>query len=372
MPQSLRSVFAFAFCCCGCDYTALSAAVGEHVVYHWDGSEEQLCGGTVAVADRFVEAIPAYYGSSLENRGPNIQYFWGLPGQSSACAWGGASECSVHLLTGFTVFSEIPLNTHELAHTAKGGYGQPDFVNEGFATRWEQSELLGGVPWRTAPSAVSEVGLRAQFALHLGTHVDYVMAHAWWVALETHYGPSKMGKLIEVLEGSGSAGDVEAALQQVLGISLAESAALAASLPELFLDDPVCELAGLPTLVWNGEPLVVEREHARCDDDDVVNLRGQRVSWLFALDFPMDWVAVDVEVTVPDNADLQQKSLVLSWCDGEISLDHMSATHFSAAHPDAPSTTKYLGGHYVAALWGVLQADGSVEFPRAEFKESSP
>jgi len=52
--------------------------VGEHVVYHWDPSEKQIYGGTIATADRFVELIPAYYGLPLVSAGPNIEYFWSV------------------------------------------------------------------------------------------------------------------------------------------------------------------------------------------------------------------------------------------------------------------------------------------------------
>jgi hypothetical protein len=359
--------------CVGCDYTALSTEVGEHVVYHWDSNEEQLCGGTVGTADRFVEAIRGHYGLPFEGGGPNVEYFWKLRGASNACSFGNRDACTIHLLSGFTLFTDRPIDTHELAHTTEGGYGKPFFLMEGFASRW-QSDLVGsGNAWRTVPGFLSETELRAAFAVKKSSDVNYGMAHKWWVALETNFGPAKMGEFIAEIGSSLSNHDVEAALQHVLGISLAESAALAENLPELMLDDPACSLAGLPTLVWEGDPLVVDRGEVRCENDDIVTLGGGRVRWLFALEFPPEGLETNMKITVPTTVDPQRKQLVLSWCDGEVSLnDYMAAYYFDATHPGVNGTPQFLAGRLVAALQGEVEADGSVELPRVVFEESLP
>src|SRR5690242_11562819 len=109
-----------AFACGGCEQ--YSTQVGEHVVYHWNvaawaAEDEQLCGGTVKAADRFVAGVANYYGWSLPKDGPTIEYFWDR-GLRRGCM---ADSCTEAILAGAQVFSYQPLQTHELAHTAPGG-----------------------------------------------------------------------------------------------------------------------------------------------------------------------------------------------------------------------------------------------------------
>lgn len=363
---------ALAFVCSGCDYySVLSTQVGEHVVYHWDADtwaaeNQQLCGGTAKAADRFVAGISAYYGWTLPQDGPTIEYFWDRALTKSQCSPLDASAC---VRTGLApvVFSYSPFDTHELAHTVESGHHHSRFINEGFAARW-QSGLGGGEDTlRTTETFLSEDQLRAQFYADRAD-VLYESAFTWWFALETTYGPAKMADFIAELDGPAPADHIEPALQRVFGISVAESVALAESLAGLAIEDPACEFAGLPTLVWHeDEPFVVDHEDARCEDSDVMSVQGPRASWLVTLEFPVP-VELDVRVTAPQG-DLTQKQLLMAKCDIAVSLDWPSYDTLTAKPPDAPTISRHLDGRYVASLIGVVTADGSVEFPRAVFEK---
>jgi hypothetical protein len=359
----------------GCDYTEYSTQVGEYVVYHWNArawaaEDEQLCGGTVKAADRFVAGIANYYGWPLAEHGPTIEYFWDRALTKSACAWLDGSACELSLGSP-VVFSFQPFHAHELAHTTKGGAGHSAFINEAFAVRWQSGVIAGDYTAPTVPDFVSEDELRAQFEVDFGPEIDPSMGFTWWVALETTYGPAKMAELIAELDSS-SVRDVERALQRVFGISLAESAAIAQDFPEVSIDDPVCTFDGLPTLVWNeDEPLVIDRGDARCEDDDLISMGGQRANWLVALEFPEPGVEVEVRVTAPEG-ELSQKELVMATCNDELTYDWMSYDTFDAEAPATPGTLRHLSGHYVGGLVGVIAADGSVEFPRVVIEEVLP
>src|SRR5690606_38765308 len=261
--RHLASLAALTLLCGGCDYTVLSTEVGEHVVYHYDADANQMCGATVATADRFVEMIPAHYGLPHATNGPNIEYFWEVDGLIRNACPRDKRACVWFLLSGFTVFSGDPLCAHELAHTARGGHGLPPLINETFAWRWESALLSPNAPPNTELSFVNEAELRDHLE-RSSSDADVLRGFTWLIALEITYGPEKHGEFITELGESASAKDVEAAVQRVFGLSLAESVTLAASQPTLTVAEPACKLQGLPTLVWDGEPLVIDLEGARC------------------------------------------------------------------------------------------------------------
>lgn len=367
-------VLALAFVCSGCDYAVLSTQVGEHVVYHWDADaraaeNQQLCGGTVKAADRFVAGVSAHYGWTLPQDGPTTEYFWDRALMKSMCP-SYSRGCVTHK---GTVFTYHPFHTHELAHTAKGGHGHSPFINEGFATRWASGLVSAGITPVTTPDFFNEDQLRAQLDMDDASSVDYPSAFTWWVALETTYGPAKMTDfIIELDNGPVSTRHVEHALQRVFGISLAESAALAEDLPELELEDPACEFDGLPTLVWHeDDPFIIEREGASCEDSDIVSVQGRRASWLVALEFPNQPVELDLYVTAPEDS-RTQKALLMAECDITMNLDYPSYDTLSAWALDAPARSRHLSGRYVASLVGVIAADGAVEFPRVVFEAPQP
>jgi hypothetical protein len=367
-------ILVLAFICGGCDYQVYATQAGEHVTYHWDADVwaaegTRLCGGTVEAADRYVAGIANHYGWTLADDGPTTEYFWDQELSRSACSWGHVTQCTTGLGHP-SVFTHLPLDGHELAHTTSGGHTMSLFINEAFATRW-QSGATGDFIYQTTEFFLDEDQLCAQLELgFLSSKVDPWAAFTWWVALETTYGPAKMGEFIDELETS-SVRDVERALQRVFGISLAESAALAEALPPMAIADPVCQFDGLPTRVWDGEPLIMDRDDARCEDADIVTLDGNRASWLMAIEFPQPEIDVEVRVTVSDG-DPIQKDLVLVPCNGDLLYGPTSYDPLSPLPADEPGRQRSLGGRYVANLVGVLKADGSVVFPRAVIQELPP
>jgi hypothetical protein len=359
--------------CTGCDFQVYSSQAGEYVVYHWDAEVwaaegTRLCGGTVDAADRYVAGIADYYGWTLARDGPTTEYFWDQELTTSVCSWFHGSACTT--LLGYPmVFTYRPLDGHELAHTTSGGHTSSAFINEAFASRW-QSGATGDFPYQTTPTFLNDDQLRAQLELGSGSQVDTNSGFTWWVALETTYGPSKMGDFIDELETS-SVHDVERALQRVFGITLGESAALAEALPWMSIEDPVCQFDGLPTLVWSGDPIIMDRDDIRCEDADIVTLEGNRASWLVAFEFPETAVDVEVRVTVSDGNRIQ-KALVLVPCNGDLLYGPASYYSFDPEPADEPGRQWSLSGRYVVNLVGVLKTDGSVDFPRVVFEEVLP
>jgi hypothetical protein len=372
-PLARASALVLAIMCSGCDYKVYSTQAGQHVTYYWDADVlaaegTRLCGGTVEAADRYVAGIADHYGWTLVGDGPTIEYFWDQELTTSACSPLHGAACTMFIGLPI-VFTYRPLDGHELAHTTMGGQVRSPFISEAFATRW-QSGAAGDFIYQTTPTFLSEGQLRAQLELDSSSEVDPWAAFTWWVALETTYGPAKMGEFIDELEVS-SVRDVECALQRVFGISLAESAALAEALPPISIEDPICHFDGLPTLVWSGEPIIMDRKDARCENPDIVTLEGNRASWLMAIEFPEPAVDVEVRVTVSDG-DPIQKDLVLAPCNGELLVGPISYDSLSPLPADEPGRERSLGGRYVANLVGVLKPDGSVVFPRAVIQELPP
>jgi hypothetical protein len=373
--EALSSTLLLAFVCSGCDYEVYSTQAGEHVVYHWDAGAQAatdmpLCGGTVKAADRFVAGIANYYGWTLAEDGPSIDYFWDRALAKSVCSGFGAGDCSPTLLGNADVFTQEPFHSHELAHTANGGHIQPAFISETFATRWHSGVITRIYTLQTTRTFLSEDQLRAQFELD-NLEVDKFAGFTWWVALETTYGPAKMADFIAELESSP--GEVERAMQRVFGISLAESAALAEALPPAAIDDPACQFDGLPTLVWNpGEPLVIDRGEARCEDDDIISIGGKKATWLVALEFPEAPVTVEVRLLGPVDV-LQSSMMVMGPCNGELTYAQISFDSYNNRDLDAVGEVESLRGRHVASLVGEYDpTDGSVEFPRVVFEEVLP
>lgn len=361
---------------CGCDYRAFSTQVGEHVVYHWDvatweAEDERLCGGTAAGADRVVAAISAHYGWTLPEDGPTIEYFWDRELARSSCSWSGSPACAAP--DGSILFTDHPFDTHELAHTVRGGHGKPPFIAEGLASRWTSGTVDLGPVFPTSANFFSEEQLRAQ--LELGPfgvdEVDYHRAMTWLVGLETAYGPAKVREFIDKLSWLSSPDDVERALQQVFGISLAESVALAESVPEGVVDDPVCEIANLPTWVLTDTPnnpsdaVYVDRGEAHCDDDDLISIFGQRAIWLFALEVPEPVDFFDVRVTMPAGVEPDRQRLSLSECNGNVDPGWMSFIIYGVG----VTPGGIMHGRHVGALIGEVEPDGTVELPRVSFEE---
>jgi hypothetical protein len=356
---------------CGCDYTVFATQTGEHVVYHWNvatwaAEDERLCGGTAAAADQLVVAVSMHYGWSLPKEGPTIEYFW-----DRELAWSSCSDTSQCVRGGRVVFTHVPFDAHELAHTAQGGHGNLPLIQEGFATRWESGMIDFGPTYLTSATFFSEAQLRAQLefrSLKDIDQVDYQRGMTWLVALETAFGPAKLAEFIDQLGWLSSPDDVERALQKVFGISLAESVALAEAVPEGTVDDPVCEFANLPTWTLTAEPgdyAYVDRGEAHCDDDDLISIHGQRATWLFAIELPDSVISLDVNVSLPAGVKLDRQHVTLATCNGQVDVETMPFMVFS---PGYGSETVLLHGRHVGALIGEVTADGSVELPRVSFE----
>jgi hypothetical protein len=355
---------------CGCDTTVLTTQAGKHVVYHWDAAQlaaddEHLCGGTVGAADQLLEAISAHYGWTLSNKGPSVDYFLGRQLVPSSCP--ESSQCA---RSGRVVFTSIPFDSHELAHTSRGGHKSPSFIYEAFASRWETVLVDFGPPYLTSPAFFTEAQLRAWLevsTLQDSTRLDYRQAMTWLVALESTFGPAKVGEFIEQLGWWSSPDDVDQALQQVFGISLAESAALAENLPEGTLDDPVCEFLNLPTWELSGDPgdsILVERPDAHCNDNDLISIHGDLASWLFAIELPEDTLKYYVEVTAPGIVELDRQLVTLATCNGSFDADWLPYVILSPEYSH-PMT---LQGRQVGALIAEIAPDGTVQLPRVSFE----
>jgi hypothetical protein len=358
-----------------CDCTVFATRAGEHVVYHWDVAtwaeeDERLCGGTVAAADQLVVAMSTHYGWPLAQEGPTIEYFWDRQLAPSACS--DTSQC---VEGGRVVLSYQPFDTHELAHTAQGGHGNLPFIEEGLASRWQSGMVDFGPTYLTSATFLSEAQLRAQLEMRILQDIDqldYQRGMTWLVALETAFGPAKVGEFIDQLRWSSSPDDVERALQRVFGISLAESVALAEAVPEGTVDDPICEFANLPTWTLTEEPghsVYVDRGEAHCDDDDLISIQGQLATWLFAIEFPESVISLDVNVSLPAGVKRDRQLMTLATCNGKVDIESMPFMVFS---PGYGSETVLLHGRHVGALIGEVTADGSVELPRVSFEVVLP
>jgi hypothetical protein len=360
----------------GCDYAMYSTQAGEHVVYHWDAAAmwahdgEQLCGGTAAAADQLIVAISEHYGWSLPEKGATIDYFWNGALARSSCSRSGAPACVLH--DGTMVFTYEQFDTHELAHTARGGHANVPFIAEGLASRWQSGMVDFGPTYLTSASFFSEAQLRAQLELNDHQEVDYQRGMTWLVALETAFGPVKVGEFIDQLGWQPSLGDVERTLQQVLGISLAESVALAESVPEGTVDDPVCYFPNLPTWVLTEDPddfVYVDRGEAHCGDDDLISISGQLATWLFEIELPESVISLDVEVTLPAGVKFERQMVTLATCNGKVDIESIP---FMVFDPGYGNEEVLLHGRHVGALIGEIAADGSVELPRVLFRQIQP
>ncbi|PRP92782.1 hypothetical protein ENSA5_47520 [Enhygromyxa salina] len=365
-----------ALACCHC--TELPTEAGDHVSYHWDDSEVRLCGGTVPTVDRFLETVGGYYGWAPDELGPGVEYFWDEELAVNACSWFGSFSCQISNMNRPTVLSDDPINTHELAHASRGGHGPkllgyPAFINEAFASRWSSAVIEYGQPFLTSPEFLSAAELRAALEVTNPNKLDYGLAFTWWVALESTYGPTKMAEFIVELDGVTSATGVERATRRAFGISLAESAALAESLPLASVDDPACELDGLPTFTWTGRPLVVERSDAHCDDGDIMNMDGSGgAGWLFALELPDTRTDYYVSLTLPPGVDPVTKGMYLVECHGEPEFGNPFP--YNAASVKNGGTSGMLRwpwrlrGRQVGRLSTDMNPDGAVVLPRVVFE----
>jgi hypothetical protein len=361
----------------GCDFEILSTRSGKHVVYHWEADERWLCSGTVRYADQLAETMAGHYGMSLGgDAGPTVEYFWDVADVASlACFAGHACVRGTPTTRNRwlnSVYSELPIDGHELAHAVVGSSNQglPSFVNEGLAVRW-QSDVLGEIIDDTKPLVLDEAQIRAQIDDKLGTlhgNADYDAAFVWFAVLEATFGPEKMGEFLRSLNALSSSDKVDEALRRTMGISLAMSVDLARNSLPLTLDDPVCDMQGVPVVRWEGEPIVIDRRDAHCMDEDVVNW-DPRVQSIFIFESPDALHRVDVNVTVSGASDLL--SLQLQHCWGGVYWGG-GGTWIDGADANAGTRVMDLRGRSVVSLVGDIDDDGNVLLPRVEFTPVQP
>ena len=351
----------------GCDLVTLSTATGEHVTYHWDPSEQHLCGGTVPYADRVVEAMLRHYGySDAPGGGPTIEYFWSVSSIEADLCWTLSHACTLPTPSGrarwsTSIFTTVPIHPHELAHAAIQfrHHGIPSFLGEGMATQWGDSALAG--PQREPrPLALDEAEIRDRIDRVLTDEADYAAAYAWWRALEVRFGGAKMGDLAAALDFRSSSGDVDAALRATLGITLAESVALAQAQALTYDDSVDCRVEGLEEFVWSGEDLRLDRGGAACSDTDIVNWNA-RVAWPFVLEVP-SWTEVEIQI---DEAGPSQ-GLHLVECRGQPDPTPNILVGGNVSH------TRALEGRYFGYLLGDLSDDGAVTLPSVTLRASEP
>jgi hypothetical protein len=354
-----------------CDVEVLSTRAGEHVTYYWNADERRLCGGTVIYADRLAETMVAHYGMSLDgDTGPTVEYFWGVGGVGDSACPPDRHECVRATPTTrdrwrSSIYADRAIYPHELAHAVLGvrDHGVPVFVNEGLAVRW-QSQVLGDEYAKSHPLLFDEAQLRAQIDkwAALDSTGDYEAAFSWFAALEVSFGHEKMADFMQSLGGLSSSDSVDEALRRTMGISLAQSVAIAANHPSVTFDDPVCEMEGVPTMQWAGAPIVIDQRGARCADVDVVNWYDDVIS-IFILEFPDDPVQVNVTVTGARRA-----LLVMLKCNGGVA----SGQDHRFIDPNRPAREEQLDGRWVVSLAGDIDDDGIVFLPRVEFAPVQP
>jgi hypothetical protein len=378
MPRSDMRLIApltamFTWSSASCDFEVLSSRAGEHVVYHWNADEHWLCGGTVVYADRLAEMMVAHYGMSFDAyTGPTVEYFWDAQDVGSSACPVGRDSCvratpTTQSQWRSSIYTERAIYPHELAHAVMGfrGHGIPVFVNEGMAVRW-QSLMLGDDYTISKPFLLDEPQLRAEIdkSTTLDSNADYDAAYTWFAALELNFGRVKMAEFMQSLSALSSSDKVDDALRRTMGISLAESVALAANYSGVSFDDPVCAMEGVPSIQWVGAPIVIDRRDARCTDEDVVNWNDQVMS-LFILEFPDDDVPVNVTVTGASD----YLFLNLQGCRG---ADGPYAQYDKSFQANGPTYADELYGRWVARVRGDIDGEGTVYLPRVEIEPRQP
>lgn len=359
-----------------CD-APLRVETGEHVVYRWSPDEGRLCGGTVPMIDRFIAAHADAYGWPKSEIGFDL--FWDAELAQTACAGLDLAGCTKLSWSRTMVFMARPFSAHEFAHTSmiaarRTESGYPRFIEEGLAERWNSTVLSGSPTWTTASTSLDTSELRVALNRDHSADVNYHDAYTWFLALEVEFGRTKMAELFVELEGASTADDVDAALQRALGITLAESAALAAELPPGQPDDPACELDGLPTYTWTGAPLEIDPDLRTCADEELVNVGGETVAWLFVLEFP-DPPTTTFQIQLTPYAATTPMHVDLKHCDGQFTVDDihvLHSTNFGESEPQPPRDVGPMRGRWVGAIHGELLDDGSIGFPRIVYTETPP
>jgi hypothetical protein len=341
----------------------LESEVGRNLVYHWDPQATELCGGTVEFLDRFAELQIARLHLPSE-RAPVIEYFWTADPHlaDNACLHADVASCTMYSHSTYSGWPTIVVatraaHTHEMVHATVEGRteGLPNFIGEGLALRSESAMVDVDTLVPGGKLEIDEALLRSKLDGGPLEPGDYAAAGHWWTTLEVEYGGDAMAEILARIRWKSSSVEVEHVLEDVLGISLAESAELATARPIVGLDDAACAM-DLPTFVWAGESLVLERNEASCSDADIINVAGSEVVWLATFEVPADEYRIRVEGG--------SGFFEFTPCNGD---PHVTWHTFRLDPPVfGPIVgTGPLKGRYLFGLRGTIDSEGNVDLPRA-------
>lgn len=275
-PRLPALALAAAFACDLPDVTV----VGTHVEIAADPGLE-LCGGTLAHMDEFVERVSAAFSRPPPDE--RIRYYWleahdffrrsGCPEGSSACA---------HDLT---LYAPTAPFDHELVHNVASPIGNPlPFFAEGLAVAHEGlRDDLGALAERELqpPSYVAiEDVLTQPTGVRLAEAGGYPVAGAFTAFLIRTHGIDAHLRLYARLAYTARRGAIDRAFRDVFGVSLdrsiADFEAAAGDCPH-YAHDPKLVECSAPALEWDGADLVHHRPFG-CDQDDVIGpFRGTAI-----------------------------------------------------------------------------------------------
>ncbi|MFO7563568.1 MAG: hypothetical protein R6X02_13055 [Enhygromyxa sp.] len=339
-----------------CGPPDLEVATSKHVILHWDRSVFRLCGGTLEHVDNTLEVIAGTYGVSLGSR-PSITMFWLEPDMVWDMCGGRTSACTHPRLNGTTaLFVPTPVHEHELTHavriTGSGRRWMPSFFLEGAAVRWEAASLRYGGP----KVGNFDAGLvRELMAMRNIPDEYYNEAGFFWSWLEAEYGPEAMAAFASQIWKGASRKRIQNAFENAFGTSIEQAVASSADSPWLMFDIPPCAMPSIPTVTWEGEPLVLSSGEANCQDGDIVSF-GTNASRFTRLELTESYEEFLLTVDGP-----MPSSLILNQCTG--SARPYEDPLFIAAYWDDPRS-EFLAGTYVATLTSPVEADGTIKFPR--------
>jgi hypothetical protein len=342
-----------------CGPPDLEVATSKHVILRWDPSEHQLCGGTLEHVDNTLEVIAGTYGLSLGSR-PSITIFW-LKSHIAAemCLPRNAIGCTRPQLNGTSMlFVTTPVDDHELTHAVRITGSRrplPSFFSEGAAVRWEPglSDFRISGPLLKRDLDVELV--RELMTMRTIPNKYYNEAGFFWTWLEAEYGPEAMAAFASQISKGASRKQIEDAFENAFGVSLEQAVAKTAGSPALMFDVIPCSMPNIPTLTWEGEPLVLSSGNANCQDRDIVSY-GTNASRLVRLELTESYEMFEMHVDGP-----KVSSLILYRCTGSPRPYEES---ISVSPNWDPPRWDFLAGTYIAAVTAEVQADGTIEFPR--------
>lgn len=239
---------------------------GAHIRFAAEASGE-LCAGTIAHMDRFIELLSAEFQLEPPTGTRRIEYFWSDFEDFRALAPcpPGVAGCA----SARTVFSWTVPHTHELVHAVASRLSHPaPFFTEGLAEAYQGldgSSLEFGSEWR--PGYVREALDAKRY-----TGISYAGAGAFVSHLIATHGIDKYLRVYAEIPRRAELADIDAAFRAVFGVSLEDS------LVDYELDGARCGPRGYtarlaecdaPELEWDDDRLVFWRDLA-CDEPDAI------------------------------------------------------------------------------------------------------